>query len=342
MPQPPVLLFGDINVDLIFRMAELPDPGHDRFAEHAETHLGGAVCNTAVLLQRIGQPARLLGAIGDDAWSDYVSAELSKVPLDTRFVITKPGEQTGMIFIAVTPNGERTMYSHRGANIAMQPEDFSAEVLQGVELLHLSGYDFITAQQHDCAWTLVEMAAARGIPISMDTGLDPVVLMPETIREVLPYVSIVITGAVEAHKLTGEEKPQEQLEQFLSFGVQTVAVKLGEKGAWLGTQEGILAGPAFTVKVVDTTSAGDAFSAGLLYGYMHGFSRMASLLLANALGGLATTVYGAARFGREAVLAFLDRNRVDQIQGYDAADFSEVFQCMGEELRQQPRKAAAF
>lgn len=331
MSEPKVLVFGDINVDNIFSLTSFPDPGRDAYAEHVEMHLGGAACNSAVQLACIGQATRLFGALGDDFWSHYVLAELETVKLDSSFLVTKAGKQTGLIFIAVTPNGERTMLSYRGANLDIQPGDLTPTLLDGISLVQLIGYDFLISPQKECAWMLVEMSRADGIPISMDTGLDPVILQRETIMKVIPHLAVLITGGVEAQKLTGVDEPQQQLDQFLSFGLEQVAVKLGHKGAWLGTPAGRFSGPAFQVKVVDTTSAGDAFSAGLLYGYVHHFSPQARLLLANALGGLATTVFGAARFNRHEVLTFLENNMsAKQNPGYDEETFVEVMQGLTE------------
>lgn len=304
-----VLFFGDINVDNIFKLPEFPEPGRDGFATHTETHLGGAVCNSAVVCQRLGQAASLLGVVGEDLWSDYVFGELARAGINADHVFIKEGEKTGLIFIAVTPDGERTMLSYRGANLKVQPEDLPENVLDHVCLVQFSGYVFLESPQKETAWRLLELALDRGIPISLDTGLDPVVLAPKIIRKILPHLTLLITGEKEARLLTGRENYQDQIDAFLSLGLKQVAIKLGSRGALIGCENRVFQQPAFTVTVVDTTSAGDAFSAGLIYGYLNGLSPDTSLTLANALGGLATTVYGAAWIGREDVLSFLGNNQ---------------------------------
>jgi sugar/nucleoside kinase (ribokinase family) len=239
---------------------------------------------------------------------------------------------TGLIFIAVTPNGERTMFCHRGANIAFNPADLHQDVLDDISLVALSGYAFLEAPQRDTAWKLVEMAAERQIPICMDTGLDPVILDPEAIKAVLPYLSLLISGEAEAEGLTHVGNRQGQCDALLAYGIEQVAVKLGRNGAWLGWERGLHASPAFKVQVVDTTSAGDAFTAGLVYGYLYGFSPRGSLLLANALGGLATTVYGAARIGRGDILSFLEAQNQAIDAQYDHEAFTEVIQGLRRSL----------
>jgi len=328
-PKPSVLLFGDINVDNIFMLSEFPEPGRDGYANHIEMHLGGVGCNSAAVVAGLGQPTKLLGAVGDDIWSDFVIAELRKAKVDVQHVMVKPGLKTGLIFIAVTPNGERTMFSHRGVNLTFSPEDLPANILDNVCLLALSGYLFLEPPQCDAAWRLLELAANKNIPVSMDTGLDPVILAPDTIREVLPHISVLITGDAEAQELTQTNHPQDQVDKLIEIGVEQVAIKLGQEGAWLGWNGGLLREPAFQVDVVDTTSAGDAFSAGLIYGYLNHFSPGGSLLLANALGGLATTVYGAARISRQDVSSFLQKIQQESAERHNMEAVREVIQRLG-------------
>lgn len=325
-PKSSVLMFGDINVDNIFMLSEFPEPGRDGYANHVEMSLGGVGCNSAAVLAGLGQPTKLLGAVGDDIWSEFVYDEIQKAGIETEYVITKPGFKTGLIFIAVTPNGERTMFSHRGVNLTFSPEDLPENILDQVSLLALSGYLFLNSEQFDAAWRLLDLAEEHRIPVSIDTGLDPVLLVPDTIREVLKHITILITGSQEAQALTGYKHPQDQVDAILALGVKQVAVKLGRDGAWLGWKDGIIREPAFQVEVLDTTSAGDAFSAGLIYGYLNEFSPGASLILANALGGLATTVYGAARILRQDVLTFLHKVHQENADYAGKKAFLEVMQ----------------
>lgn len=300
-----ILLFGDLNVDNICSLPEIPPPGRDVYMSRVETHLGGAVCNSAVVLQGLHQSTRMLGAVGNDRWGDFILSELQRAGSDTRFIVRKTAEDSGLIFIGVTPNGERTMFSYRGANCIITPADLPEAILDGVSLIELSGYVFISPDQSETAWKLIHLAELRGIPISLDTGLDPVVREPEILRAALPHLRVCITGQEECQILTGFDDLEQQAAALLAYGIQLVAIKLGGRGAYLAWPQGTLLLPAFKVEVLDTTGAGDAFSSGLVYGYLHSFSPCASGALANALGGLATTVYGAAWLRRDQVLAFL-------------------------------------
>jgi ribokinase len=301
-----VLFFGDINVDNIFSVAEIPEPGRDAYSDQASMKLGGAVCNSAVVLRGLGQPCAILGAVGNDLWADVVYQELAAAKVNTGFILRKTTKGTGLIFIAVTPDGERTMFSYRGANTTIAPPDLPSDLLNNVALVEFSGYAFMNSPQKDTAWRLLEMANAGGIPCSLDTGLDPVIHRPDEIKEVISKMNILITGREEAKKLTGKTDPDEQIKALVNAGLEWAAIKLGPAGAILGWEGRSYHRPAFPVKVKDTTGAGDAFSAGVVYGYLKSLSPEASMTLANILGGLATTVYGAARISEEDVLKFME------------------------------------
>jgi ribokinase len=80
---------------------------------------------------------------------------------------------------------------------------------------------------------------------------------------------------------------------LLASGIQLAAIKLGEKGSFVADEKNKFFCPSFHVEAVDTTGAGDSYTAGLLYGWMHGLSLPASAVLASAIGALAASVYGA-------------------------------------------------
>ena len=81
--------------------------------------------------------------------------------------------------------------------------------------------------------------------------------------------------------------------KLFSAGIQLAAIKLGEQGCFVGSEDESFLCPGFRVEAVDTTGAGDSFTAGILYGWMHGLGLQATAVLANTLGALASTVYGA-------------------------------------------------
>ncbi|MGV8026579.1 MAG: carbohydrate kinase family protein [Anaerolineaceae bacterium] len=288
-----ILLLGDINIDTVLPVSEFPVPGRDALAPQISVEIGGAVVNSAFVFNNLSQKTTLLGCIGKDVWAEKIKQELAHTTINQGSIRVKPGHSTGLTFVIVTPDGERTMFSHRGANTQLEPQDIDENVFQKAELLHISGYALLESPQKDAAWRAVELAKKHNVPVSLDTGLDPVVRNPDELRRLLPELSICITGPQEIAVLFGDSTLDEAVEKMLLSGIGLVAVKMGEKGCRVFNEKEYVSYPSFSVDSVDTTGAGDSFTAGLIYGWIKGLSLSASAILASALGALATTVYGA-------------------------------------------------
>lgn len=306
-----VLLLGDLNVDTMMPVPFFPSPGRDGLVEHVGVHVGGGVANSAVVLARLGQPAALITARGADVWGDYITPLLEQAGVSMQAVLTRPDGTTGLTLVISTPDGERTMFSYRGANTLLRPEDIQPDWLDGAALLHLAGYAFMKSPQREAAWRAMALARERGIPISLDTGLEPVLQFPDQIRAALDWLSIGVLGPEEAETLLGTRESHAVMDDLLRRGIRLVGVKLGGRGCILANAGERMEFPIFHVRTVDTTGAGDAFSAGLIHAWLHHYSLAATGTLASALGALATTVYGAGlnEPGRAEVIEFLSSMR---------------------------------
>jgi ribokinase len=308
-----ILLFGDINIDTVWPVNEFPTPGRDAYAKSVSVGVGGAVFNSAVVLDKLGERTALLACLGEDIWAEKVTETLQQTSINQAYLRKKAEITTGLIFLIVTPDGERTMYSCRGANAQFEASDVDEGIFRDATLLHISGYALLESPQKEAAWRAVEFARKHQVPICLDTGLDPALLNPEDLRRILPELAICVTGLKETNALFGLSEPKEAADYLLSLGVQLVAIKLGEKGCFAADRQHSYFCPGFSVKAVDTTGAGDSFTAGLIYGWVKGMSLQASAILGSALGALATTVYGVGLSlpGKQEVLDFLKSAPID-------------------------------
>ena len=309
-----ILLFGDINIDTVWPVSEFPTPGRDAYAESVSVGIGGAVVNTAIVLDKLGLGSGLLSCVGKDIWAEKAAETLNKTGINQAYIRVKPDCTTGLIFLIVTPDGERTMYSCRGANVQFERTDVDEAAFKDAGLLHISGYALIDSPQRDAVWRAVEYAKKYQVPISLDTGLDPAILNPKGLCRLLPELTICVTGPKETAELFNISEPEKAAEHLLSLGVKLAAIKLGEKGSFVASGKEKFLCPAFHVNAVDTTGAGDSYTAGLIFGWTKGLSLPATAILASALGALAASVYGTglALPGKLETLEFL-RSKVDTI-----------------------------
>jgi len=314
-----ILLFGDINIDTVWPVSEFPTPGRDAYAKSVSVGIGGAVVNTAIVLDKLGQRTGLLACVGKDIWAEKAVETLNVTTINQTYIKVKPDHTTGLIFLIVTPDGERTMYSCRGANVQYNTADVDEEAIKNAAMLHISGYALVESPQKDAAWRAVELAKKYHIPISLDTGLDPSIHNPKDLCRLMPDLTICVTGLKETAELFGISTPEEAAEHLLKLGVKLAAIKLGEKGSYIATLSEKFFCPAFIVDAVDTTGAGDSFTAGLIYGWSNGMSRRATALTGSLLGALAASVYGAglALPGKQNVISFLRSLSVEKNMNYD-------------------------
>lgn len=288
-----VLTLGDINIDTVWPIDRLPEAGHDAYVQAVSSGLGGATLNTAIVLDRLGQAAAVLSCLGCDPYAGQARSMISQTGVNQAYIVENAEHDTGLIFILVTPDGERTMITYRGANVYYRPEDVPETAFKTASMLHISGYSLLQKPQADAVWRAVSFAQQNQVAISLDTGLEPALIIPDELRRLIAAADICISGPKETAQLFGTDDPQKAARYLLNEGVQLTGIKLGEEGCYLADAKADCFYPAFNVEVKDTTGAGDSFSAGLLYGWLRGWELPACAVLGSALGALATTVHGA-------------------------------------------------
>jgi len=313
MPQ--VVTLGDINIDIIASISCYPAPGGDGLAERAEVHSGGSAANTATVLARFGVEVGIIGRVGRDPFAEQALARLSEAGVDLCCIQRDDEVITGIMFIPVTPDGERTMFGYRGANPRLDPVLLDEEYIAQADVFHLSGYALLAEPQRSAARRAVEMAHRASVTISLDVGLEAAARVTGEVRALLPLVDLIFPSRAEAEHLTGSHDVGEAVRTLLGYGIETVALKLGRQGCVVGSEGAIFSVPTFAVEVQDTTGAGDSFDAGFILGRLWGLGVRQSSVLANALGALAASAVGAgdALPGPEKARALLQGCRSDPV-----------------------------
>jgi sugar/nucleoside kinase (ribokinase family) len=267
------------------------------------------VANTGGALAALGAPVTVVGDIGDDALGDLLVRALAERGLRTGQVQRVVGESTSYTIVLEPPGRERTFWHHVGANAAF---DGSAVGLDGAGLLHL-GYPSVLpaliADGGDPLVALLTRARDAGVTTSLDLAvLDPgdTTDWPALLARILPLVDVITPSAEDVHDALrlGPEPLQATAERLVALGAAVAMVTGGADGLALRTsaRAGALLGPAWAdraermpapaVEVRTTLGAGDAATAGLLYGVLAGLDPRAALVLAARTA--ATRVSGEA------------------------------------------------
>jgi len=288
-----ILVLGDINVDVLGRLPAPLSVGGDATSPALEIHLGGVGANTTVALARWKTPTRLLGSAGRDWFGDFAMRTLEDEGVDVSSIQRVERAATGLMFIAVEPDGQRTIFGSRGANgeitLPADPDSY----WNGVVGLHLVGYSLLSSSGAHAVHRLLAEARQRGAWTSLDVGDAPSRQVPQAILQVARELDILIAAFDEASALTGQRDVRGVFQALEQAGARQVVVKLGAKGCWLRERGELLNAPAFPLQCTDTTGAGDAFTAALLRARYNGWSWPEAAVLANAAGALTAAVVGA-------------------------------------------------
>jgi ribokinase len=291
---PEVITLGDINVDIIAAIPAYPSRGGDSVADGASLHTGGSAVNTAIALAGLGLEVGFIGRVGQDALAAQALADLADAGVDTRLVQFDPTIPTGIIFIAVTPDGERTMFGARGANSYTDPQLLDEAYFVGTRWFHFSGYTLLAEPQRSTALRALELARGVGAQISLDVGVEPALRAQHEIQRVLPLVDIVFPNETELFLLTDGIDSGQAPVHLLKRGVGAVVAKYGANGSEVTLTHLRAAMPAFSVSPVDTTGAGDCFDAGFIFGRLAGLDWEEAAVIGNAVGALSTQWHGGA------------------------------------------------
>ena len=214
--------------------------------------------------------------------------------MDARLVQFDPAVSTGVIFIAVTPDGDRTMFGARGANSFTDSELLDEPYFASARWIHFSGYALLDEPQRLAALHALGLAAKVGCQISLDTGMVPALRAQQFIHRLLPCLDVVLPNETELFLLTDGVSSRQGPMRLLERGVRAVVAKYGASGSEVTIPNLQVNLPAFNISPFDTTGAGDCFNAGFISGRLAGLDWESAAVLGNACGALAAQRQGSA------------------------------------------------
>ena len=268
--------------DMLIRLPHYPALGSKVEFRSADILPGGQVATAVAACQQWGLRTRYVGKIGDDSAAAIHRAEFDRLGVETHLV-TASGCASQQAVILVDDAGERTVLWKRDNGLTLQPDELQREWITSARALHVDG--------HDTAAAAVAAGWARdaGVPVIAD--LDDLYPGVETLLGKIDYL---ITSRDIPGRLTGEPDLRQSLPAVRTrYGCRLTAATLGHEGvlAWDGSR--FHYAPAFQVKTVDTTGAGDIFHAGFIYGLLQAWPLPRQLDFACAAAALNCTAAGA-------------------------------------------------
>ena len=263
-----IAIIGSINLDIVARVGEFPQPGETVTNAVVSRFPGGKGANQALAANRLGASVYMVGRVGDDPVAEEALRTLRLEGVNLDYCKPLAGHSTGLAMIVVDDKGENQIVVAPGANAA-----FDAEHLE------VPSTDASIAQLEVPFETILKAACTRDNFFCLNAA--PAKPVP---HEVLQHIDLLVVNEIEARTLGAE------LDSYRGL----LATTYGAKGAVLSRDRiQIAKARPPKVKVVDTTGAGDAFTAALSVALVAGMEPKAALQQACVVGALATTQMGA-------------------------------------------------
>jgi len=278
-----VLVFGSLNIDLVFHVPHIVRPGETIQSVSPERSAGGKGANQAAALAKAGLPVFLAGKIGEDGL--FLLELLRSYGVNTSLVRVSDGE-TGKAIIQVDEAGQNAIVLHAGGN-----GEITREEIDGVLSSFENGDTLVLQNEVVRNGEIMEKAAARGLSICLNPSP-----YDAAIEELpLSLVDIFFLNELEGAALAGRAAGAEEALGVLAekFPGSEIVLTCGEAGAFYARGKERAWEAAVKTTVVDTTGAGDTFSGYFLAARLRGESAEASLALASRAAALAVSRPGA-------------------------------------------------
>ena len=227
--------------------------------------MGGSACIFACQCSKLGLKTVGTGILGKDSMGEIVMKGLDDSKVITSFIRKSDAVKTGLGVSLTKDDGDRSILTYMGT-IDKVESRWLEELLPKTRHLHICSY-YLHKNLQGSYKDIVRKARQNNTTVSLDTNWDPDENWDGGIKEILPYVDIFLPNENELMYITGRENAKDAL-LHLGEMVPVIAVKCGEKGAYVYNKGTIYECDAPKVKVADTVGAGDSFNGGFIYGML--------------------------------------------------------------------------
>lgn len=286
-----ILIVGSLNMDSVIEVPYLPRAGETITGKSINLIPGGKGANQAYAAGKLGGDVTIAGAVGADSFGNRLRENLKEVGVDTTPLAVIPGVPTGQAYITVDDNGENSITLIRGTN-----GEVTCAMAEGWRK-YIEVCDILIMQLEiplDTVLYVKNMAVGMGKTVI----LDPAPAKKDFPADFWQGIDYIKPNETELSILTGKPIDTENniinaASEMLERGVKNVIVTLGEKGCYLINRSSAEFFPAKKVKAVDTTAAGDCFTAAFALSLSRGESVEEAVNFGQKVSAIAVTRKGA-------------------------------------------------
>ena len=264
-----ILVVGSANTDMVISAEHFPQPGETMMGHSFMTNHGGKGANQVVAAARLEGDTAFIGKVGDDQFGHSTIEMMKQEGIDVTGMTVTSEQPSGVALITTVASGENSIIIDSGANGVLSPADIQAA--EG--LFENAG---IVLLQLETPVDTVTEAAALGKKHGAYVVLNPAPAPKEPLPEaLLKNVDLLIPNETEAGyisgvNISGDEDIPAAMTEIQKLGVKDVIITVGSRGVCARIDGEVVNVPAFKVKAVDTTAAGDTFCGALCVALANG------------------------------------------------------------------------
>ena len=274
-----------LNEEEIRKIEEQLDKGKIKLAP------GGSEANTLNALSMLGHKVVYFGKVGQDDHGEKYHQKLMENGVISKVI--KVEGMTGKAVTFITPDSERTFATHLGVSVLLEDSEINEADIMEAKYFHLTGYILGGEKTRKAAMRALDIAKNNNVKICLDLADPNMVKMNKEVLELVAkeYADIIIANENEAKEFTNQE-PEEAI-NTLSEISEIAIIKLGKDGSLIKSKDKLIRIQGFKAKAIDTTGAGDIYTAGFLYGLLNNLSLETSGKIASFIASKVVEVKGA-------------------------------------------------
>jgi sulfofructose kinase len=247
----PVLCVGQATLDCVWTAARAPSADEKVRAKDFRMQVGGIAANAAIAIAKLGGRSQLWSRVGSDQTGSIITRELVAANVNADWVQPQSAATSSVSSIVINDDGERSITNFRGEGLYEAMAEFPSNAIADFEVVLA-----------DPRWPQgARTAFTRAREANIPTVLDAEVGDTDALRDLIPLAQYVIFSRAGLSALVGESMPHDEALRALydARHHKCVAVTLGEHGVCWVDSTGFHILPAFNVRAIDTTGAGDVF-----------------------------------------------------------------------------------
>lgn len=285
-----IVVVGSSNTDMVVQSSKIPQPGETVLGKTFIMSPGGKGANQAVAAAKLAGDVTFIAQIGGDIFGETAMKGFKAHGIDTSFIQVDQNSPSGVALIMVDEQGENCISVASGANATMDKS--LIDTVKDV----ISRASYVLTQLEipiEVVNYLIEVASALGVKVVLNPA--PAQLLAD---DSLSALHIITPNETEAEILTGirvvdKSTAKMAAQKLIDKGVSIVIITLGDKGAYILSDEVDEIVPCPKVKAIDSTAAGDTFNGALVVALSEGRSLLEAVRFANRAAAYSVTKMGA-------------------------------------------------